>query len=415
VKKALIVARWEYVEKVKSKTFLIGIVVTPLLMVVMGILPGLFASKEDVSTRAIGLIDMTGKFASEFKKRMEENYLLEDKSPNYIVEILTTNFEHDFAGLLTIAEAKVLSDELEGYCIIRSTNVTDSLVEYRSKNVGDFRLSSRIDETLGNIIMERKLLALGLEPSLMKELEVHIRTKTVKISEGTSEESGFLQVFFRAYAVMMMLFFVILTSGQMLVRSVLEEKANRIVEILVSSCSSTELMAGKVLGLSGLAITQVSVWGLIAAVLAVNLNFQFVDFGQAVLLLIYFLLGYLFYAAIFIGVGAPVTTEQEAQQITSYLVIMVILPIVIAIPAIQNPNAAWLQILSFVPFLTPTMMALRVTILTPSPWEIVGTIVILLFSTFGAMWMAGRIFRIAILATGTRPGIREMFRWLRAT
>ncbi len=415
MKKALIVARWEYVEKVKSKTFLIGIVVTPLLMVVMGILPGLFASKEDVSTRAIGLIDMTGKFASEFKKRMEENYLLEDKSPNYIVEILTTNFEHDFAGLLTIAEAKVLSDELEGYCIIRSTNVTDSLVEYRSKNVGDFRLSSRIDETLGNIIMERKLLALGLEPSLMKELEVHIRTKTVKISEGTSEESGFLQVFFRAYAVMMMLFFVILTSGQMLVRSVLEEKANRIVEILVSSCSSTELMAGKVLGLSGLAITQVSVWGLIAAVLAVNLNFQFVDFGQAVLLLIYFLLGYLFYAAIFIGVGAPVTTEQEAQQITSYLVIMVILPIVIAIPAIQNPNAAWLQILSFVPFLTPTMMALRVTILTPSPWEIVGTIVILLFSTFGAMWMAGRIFRIAILATGTRPGIREMFRWLRAT
>ena len=414
MKKALIVARWEYIEKVKSKTFLIGIFVTPLLMVVMGILPGLFASKEDASTRAIGLIDMTGGFAGEFKKRMEENYVLEDKSPNYIVEILTGNRDHDLAGTLIIAEAKVLGDELEGYCIIRSTEVTDSLVEYRSKNVGDFRLSTRIDETLGDIIMERKLLALGLEPSLMKDLAVRIRTKTVKISEGTSEESGFLQVFFRAYAVMMMLFFVILTSGQMLVRSVLEEKANRIVEILVSSCSSTELMAGKVLGLSGLAITQVAVWGLIATALAINLNFQFVDLGQAVLLFVYFLLGYLFYAAIFIGFGAPVTTEQEAQQITSYLVFLVILPIVIAIPAIQNPNAAWLQILSFVPFLTPTMMALRITILTPSPWEIIGTIIILLISTLGAMWIAGRIFRIAILATGTRPGLREMFRWIRA-
>ncbi|HEX9658349.1 MAG TPA: ABC transporter permease [Bacteroidota bacterium] len=414
MKKALIVARWEYIEKVKSKTFLIGIFVTPLLMVVMGILPGLFASKEDASTRAIGLIDMTGEFAGEFKKRMEENYVLEDKSPNYIVEILTGNRDLDLAGTLIIAEAKVLGDELEGYCIIRSTEVTDSLVEYRSKNVGDFRLSTRIDETLGDIIMERKLLALGLEPSLMKDLAVRIRTKTVKISEGTSEESGFLQVFFRAYAVMMMLFFVILTSGQMLVRSVLEEKANRIVEILVSSCSSTELMAGKVLGLSGLAITQVAVWGLIATALAINLNFQFVDLGQAVLLFVYFLLGYLFYAAIFIGFGAPVTTEQEAQQITSYLVFLVILPIVIAIPAIQNPNAAWLQILSFVPFLTPTMMALRITILTPSPWEIIGTIIILLISTLGAMWVAGRIFRIAILATGTRPGLREMFRWIRA-
>ena len=125
----------------------------------------------------------------------------------------------------------------------------------------------------------------------------------------------------------------------------------------------------------------------------------------------YFVLGYLFYSAIFIGIGSPLNTEQEAQQITSYLVLIVVLPIALALPAIQNPGATWIKVLSYIPLLTPTMMTLRIPIQLPSAWEIIATILIMIASTYVAMIAAGRIFRIAILSTGKRPSIKEIARW----
>lgn len=412
--KAFVVARWEYLEKLKSKAFLIGLFVTPILMVSMGILPGLFASQEDEQTKLIGLIDMTGEFAKQFAEQLQSNYELSNGAPNYLVEVL-------YAGNLGVAEKaiedadeKVLNADIEGYCIIRSTQPSDSLIEYRSKNVGDFRLGHRVEETMRNILLERKLASMGLDPSLTKELKVPLTVRTVQIStSGEMKESGFLRVFFTAYVFLMMLFFLIVTSGQLLVRSVIEEKSNRIVEILVSSCSPTELMAGKVLGLSGLGFTQIGFWSIIGVAASVQFGIEFVDLYQAALLVMYFVLGYLFYAAVFIGVGSPVTTEQEAQQITSYLVIVLILPIALALPAIQNPGATWLKILSFVPPLTSTMMALRISVQMPSMVEIIGTVLMMVVSIYIAMWAAGRIFKVAILATGKRPRLREIVGWIR--
>jgi ABC-2 type transport system permease protein len=212
-----------------------------------------------------------------------------------------------------------------------------------------------------------------------------------------------------------MLFFLIVTSGQLLVRSVIEEKSNRIVEVLVSSCSPTELMAGKVVGLSALGLTQMAFWGVIGLAVSAQFSLNLIDAGQALLLLIYFILGYLFYAAVFIAAGSPLTTEQEAQQVTSYLVMVLILPIVLALPAMKNPDAAWLKVLTFFPPLTPTMMALRIPIQMPALWEILTTILLMLVSIYGAMVAAGRIFRIAILATGKTPKFKEILRWVRTS
>lgn len=412
--KTIVVAKWEYLEKVKSKAFLLGLFITPVLMVTMGVLPTIFATQEDRETKVIGLIDLTGLVAATFSERLEKNYTLTDGVPNYVVKTLATGKGVSLEEEVGKADEKVLDGELEGYSIIQTGEESDYVLEYRSKNVGDFRISSRMEETLKTIMTERKLASLGLDLSLMKQLGVRVSVKTVKLSaSGETEESGFTKVFFTAYVFLMMLFFLIITSGQLLVRSVLEEKSNRIVEILVSSCSPTELMAGKVLGLSGLAFTQTGFWTLIGIGISAQLGVDLVDLEQALLLIVYFVLGYLFYAAVFIGVGSPVTTEQEAQQITSYLVIVLILPIVIALPAIQNPDATWLKVLTYVPPLTPTVMALRISILMPSVWEIIATIVLLMFSTYAAMWAAGRVFRVAILATGKRPSVAEILRWVR--
>ncbi len=248
----------------------------------------------------------------------------------------------------------------------------------------------------------------------MKKLSTSIEIKTIKLSKsGGEEESGFGQIFITAYLFIMMLMMLVLTSGQILVRSVIEEKSNRIIEILVSSCSATDLMVGKILGLSALGLTQIGFWFLIAAVVTLQSGVALISFSSLPLILVYFLLGYIFYAAIFVAVGAPLTTEQEAQQFTQYLTIILVMPIAFAFVAIQNPEAVWIKVLSFFPLLTPTLMVLRIPISMPPLWEIIGTITVLLASSIFMMWAAGKIFRLGILITGKRPTIGEIVHWLK--
>lgn len=414
IAKVISVARWEYLEKVKSKAFLIGLFLTPVLMVGMGIVPTLLITQADTRTKIIGLIDPSGEMAVPLADLVEARYRLADGRPNYIIRPLATGQAFDVKAAAQEADRQTGAGDIEGYCLLGPTAESDTSVEYRSKSVGDIQLLENLQQALRIVLAERKGVAMGLDTSVIRALNVKVDMKQVKLSKtGEREDSGFLQVFFTAYVFLFMLFLLIVTSGQLLVRSILEEKSNRIVEVLVSSCSSTELMSGKVLGLSALGFTQIGFWALIGVIVSLSFGVVLVTPGIAALLVTYFVLGYLFYAAVFIGAGSPLTTEQEAQQVTSYLVMILILPIALAFPAMQNPDATWLRILTFIPFLTPTMMALRIPIQMPSPWEILATILLMLVSIFFAMIAAGRIFRIAILSTGKSPKIADIFRWAR--
>jgi ABC-2 type transport system permease protein len=213
---------------------------------------------------------------------------------------------------------------------------------------------------------------------------------------------------------MMMMFFPVVTSGQLLVRSLLEEKSNRVAEVLMSSCSANELLVGKIVGLSGLGLTQIALWGLIGLAISLQFAVTLISLTNALLLLLYFVLGYLLAASIFVGAGAPLTTEQEAQQITSYLMLIFIMPIALAFPVIQNPDSTLAKVLTFIPIVTPTMMALRIPIQTPSVLEIILSLLLLAGSAVAAMWAAGKIFRIGMLTYGKRPSLRELARWVRA-
>lgn len=413
MKKILAVARWEYMEKIKSKIFLVGLLVTPIIMVGMGVLPTLFATQPDEESRIIGVIDRGGKIIEPFTDRMQSRYLLEDKQPNYIILPLAVGPGLNMRDAVVDGNYRVASGSIDGYFIVPDKE-TDTVVEYRSKNVADFAIPSRIEENLKTVIAEQRVAALGLDPGILKKVTVKMDVRMVKISEkGEKEESGFERVFLSAYVFLMMLFLLIVTSGQMLVRSVIEEKSNRIVEVLVSSCSPTELMAGKVLGLSGLGLTQMGFWALIGVAASLQFGMNLIEPSHALLLVVYFILGYLFYAAIFIAAGSPLNTEQEAQQITSYLVLVLVLPIVLALPAMKDPGATWIRVLTYIPFLTPTMMALRIPIQMPALWEILLTIVIMVISIYGAMVVAGRIFRVGILLTGKSPQIKEILRWIK--
>ncbi|MEW6511461.1 MAG: ABC transporter permease [Bacteroidota bacterium] len=412
IAKAVAVAKWEYLEKVKSKAFLIGLFLTPVIMVAMGVIPGLLASREDTETKVIGVIDPTGELAVPLSKAMQDKYRLSNGEPNYLIRLLRVGRGIDAQEAVSEASRLAANDEIEGFCLISTGPDPDSVVEYRSKAVGDFRIGMRLEETIRSILQERKAIARGIDPAMMRDLSVKLDVKMIKLSKtGETEDAGFERVFLSAYVFLMMLFLLIVTSGQLLVRSILEEKSNRIVEVLVSSVSPTELMAGKVLGLSALGFTQIGFWTLIGVAASLNFGITLIAIDHALLLIMYFVLGYLFYAAVFIGAGSPLSTEQEAQQVTSYLVILLVIPIVLAMPAMKDPEAVWLKVLSFVPFLTPTMMALRIPIQTPAAWEIAATVLLMIASIYGAMVAAGRIFRIGILSTGKSPKLAEILRW----
>ncbi|MDI6803164.1 MAG: ABC transporter permease [Bacteroidota bacterium] len=415
MRKAFAVARWEFIEKVKTKAFIISLIVTPLFMIGAFVLPTLLITKPDTEPRIIGVIDETNELGKLLSKKLEDKFKLPDGKPNYIIRHIGNR------ALLNLEDAKkdadnlVVKEDIEGYLIIRTTIYNDSVFEYRAQNVGNIKVTERLNRTIRDLIIEKKLKAEGLDPGVIKKLTFPIELKLVKISKtGEEEESDFKSMFFSAYIFIMAMFILIISTGQLLVRSMVEEKSNRIIEVLMSSSSANDLMVGKILGLSALGFVQIGTWALIGIAIALKFGTVIISLTSALVLLPFFILGYLFYAAIFVGVGAPLSTEQEAQQVTGYLVMILIIPLLLAMWIMQDPNSPLISILTFIPFLTPTMMAVRIPIQMPSVFEILANIIVLSLSTVAAMWAAAKIFRTTVLSYGKRPSMKELWHYLKS-
>src|SRR5258706_638973 len=276
MRKLFAVARWEYVEKIKSKAFLISLILIPMIMLAFGVLPTLFAARPDTQSRRIGIFDQSGVIIFQLSDYLDEHYKLPDGRPNYIL-IPVADTVNSLEEGKNLSDALVLAGDIEGYVIIPKNIMLDSAVEYRSENVGNFRITERLTNAIRDLIVQRKLHKHGIDPVFAKELISPLEMKTIKLTKTGAEESGFAEVFLRSYIFMMMLLFMIMTSGQMLVRSMLEEKSNRVIEVLMSSCSSKSLMGGKILGLSALGLTQMGVWVLIGVAISVKFGVAIVS------------------------------------------------------------------------------------------------------------------------------------------
>jgi ABC-2 type transport system permease protein len=211
----------------------------------------------------------------------------------------------------------------------------------------------------------------------------------------------------------MLLMMMILYSGGMLIRSLVEEKSNRLIEIIISSCTPNELLTGKILGLSTLGLVQVLIWSIIGISLAGSALVPMEAFDNILPILVYFLLGFIFYTSLFVGIGSIVTSEQEAQQITTYLSFLLILPIIFVLPALENPNALYIRILSYIPFTLPSFMMLRLNISPVPLWEILSTIMIMIISIYLMIGFSAKIFKVGILSYGKRPSLKELINWLK--
>jgi ABC-type Na+ efflux pump permease subunit len=216
--------------------------------------------------------------------------------------------------------------------------------------------------------------------------------------------------------VVMLLYMGIVGISQMLISNTIEEKSNRVYEVLLSSVSPYQLMAGKILGICGVGLTLLTFWsggGLLAA--ALQGSGDLVSGGQIALFVAFYLLGFLMIASLFVAVGSACNTIKEAQNLMAPLSMLLAIPLIISMVTIQDPNGKLATITSFIPPFTPFVMMTRAaSVPAPPTWQIAVTLGLLALSTWLAIRLAARVFRVGILLYGQPPSIKELWRWVRA-
>jgi len=340
--------------------------------------------------------------------------LQKNGQPNYIVINLYKE-KYEPGNNKTNADKNILEKKIEGYIFIILSEPDSLVAQYRSGSIGNFRDVKRFEEILNKIRIRQELLNSGIDPEMISSLQKNIEIEQIRIEESGKEgKQDFLIVFFSSFIFIILLMMMVIYSGQMLVRSLIEEKSNKLIEVLISSCTPDELLTGKILGLSSLGLTQIFIWVLLGLGLVGGAVIPPEMFENILLVLLYFILGFVFYTTLFVGIGSIVTTEQEAQQITTYLSLTLMLPIVIAMPAIQNPDVLIIKIFSYIPLTIPSVMLLRVNIAPVPVVDLLITISIMLLSIYIMIKLSAKIFRIGILSYGGRPTIKEIISWIKS-
>ena len=399
------IAKWEYLNRVKTKLFIITTLLLPVLFALISILPTWLATLDPEKTSKIGLIYGSKQTAliNDFKILVQNQY----KTKNGMPEFSFIDMDNDQNAL-----SKILDKTIQGYLSV-SPNILDSgQVEYYSLSLSNIRQYSNLKNALQNTVINHRLDRAGIDVSLIKQLNENIGFKTFELDEDGSSKSGNkIADIVVPMIFVFVLFMIIFTSGQLLLRSVMEERTSRTIELLLSTVNPLQLMTGKILGLGLLGVTQMIIYVLTAFIANHYKNWGVLEYSQIPVLLIYFLLGYLFYASIFAMIGTFFSSEQEAQQSTSIISFIAILPFIFGSYFISNPSSYLTTVFSYIPPLTPFMMIMRIGMGTVETLEIIYTSFLLVISCILMLKLSGKLFKVTILMYGKRVSIKEIYKW----
>ena len=405
--KLFAVIRREYVESVRKRSFLFGLVATPLLFGVMLILPMVSQRMLADQPITIGVVDRSGglgaQLAAEAAKPPSEGPPIA-RAPTLVV-VEPDAKPHDL-------DRRVMSGEWTGWILLGEDFAETGRFSYRAESVTNFAVLKDLESSAGRVLAESKATAAGLSPSQVAAMLQPAQIHTLRIGRGGDREAEFESVYLRAVALVMVMFFALLPTGNILLRSVVEEKANRVIEVLVSSMTPLELMVGKILGLGAVGLTLLATWSLAAVLLSAYFGRPLpISSAEIGIFLMYFVPGYFLFAALLGAIGSLVSSEREAQPFLTPLSIILIFPVIMGIAIAQNPDHWLARVLSFFPLLTPSLMLFRFAIKEPPIWEVAATWGFLLLCTVVMFWAAARVFRVGILLTGKRPTLPEVARW----
>jgi len=402
------IIKWEFMNRVKTKLFLFTTFLLPIFFGMMTYLPTLLMDLEPEETTEIGLIfpESTQDLVNRFQANIDAVYRLQNGNPQFIF----STFHSEKTAL-----DSVLSKSIDGYLFIPETITDTGQVKYYSLSLSNLKIYTQLRRTLNQVVVQQRMVEQNIDASLVSQLSRRISFETYELDEdGVASEGDELSSFMIPYLFLMILFMTVFMSGQLLLRSVMEERTNRTIEILLSSVTPDELMRGKILGLGALGLVQMVFYITVGLFITEYKELATIEYEQIPVFLIFFITGYLFYAAIYAALGTFFTSEQEAQQSSGVISIVAVIPILFASYFITNPESAFTIGATYIPPLTPFMMILRIGTGSVELPEIIYATVLMIFSCWALLKLSGKIFRTAVLLYGKKITVKEIFRWITA-
>ncbi|MBC8368126.1 ABC transporter permease, partial [bacterium] len=312
--------------------------------------------------------------------------------------------------------------ELDWY-IYLPVVVSDSVkAEFHGRVVSNISLMQMLDSRITGVLRRAKMIELNLDPELYEQLNIRVRLSSYRHDKGDAEQAGFELVFFSAFFFVMVLYMTILSYGVMIQRSIIEDKTQKVTEVVLSSMGAGQYFAGKILGIGAVGLTQYCAWGLMTVGVAASglISADKMEYISTVVqpstfffFILFYILGYFLYSGLFAAVGAMVTNDQEAQQFTPFIIIPILLPIISMTFILQNPDSVFSVVMSLIPLTAPLVMFMRVNLASPPLWQLGLSIGILILSIWFVIIMSGRIFRVGILMTGKKASLAEAMRWVK--
>ncbi|MGA0833374.1 MAG: ABC transporter permease [Candidatus Kapaibacteriota bacterium] len=427
--KIRVIIQHEYLTRIRSKWFIISTILGPLGFVAMVAIPAIITAMLGDSTEGkVVVFDRTGSVAAT------------------VVAADTSRFEMAGSRTEQEVEADVLAETYVAYVVIPENVLSGSPLQLFSRGGTGFTFSQDIASAFEPVVTRKRLTLMGADTSVIDIVERGLSVTAMKVTEqGSTEKDASEASAAIGYGAGFVIYFLIFIYGSMVLRGVVEEKANRIVEVMASSVTPFELLMGKVVGIGLVGLSQVLAWlvlgsgvflaagpllegamasgsdmqvgtpvGAQVSPQASDLPFAIPDIsiGALLLFVFFFLAGYFIYATLFAAVGSAVDQEADAQQLTMPITLPVILTIMFIGSVVAAPNSALSVGLSLFPLFAPIIMVVRIAA-TDVPWWQIGLSMILVSATFvGTIWLASRVYRIGILSYGKKPTLKEIASWM---
>jgi len=415
LRKMWIILRREYLERVRTKAFLITTLLVPVFMFALTVVPSMIALRSSGGDKHIAVVASDEAFGQMLARSIERT-VKDVRNASYKIEVVAPGTPEQRKNL----EARVVAGGLGGFLWATDDVVKERKLQYVGRNSADIIETNLYSGAAFRAYIERSASAHGMGAAALDEL-LQTRFTVEGVIAGKGTRSSGRATLFGALMLMMTLYMSILLHGIAVMRSVLEEKTSRIVEVLLAAVTPKELMAGKILGVGAVGVTQLVIWygtaGILAAIgvmqaRAANIPVEISLRGVAYFP-IFFVLGYFLYSALWAMLGAMVNSEQEAQQLQFFVMLPLILSTVLMVPAIMNPNSPMIIGFSLFPFSTPLLMYVRLAVTQVPMWQVVASIVGMVLAIWVTLVVASRIYRVGILMYGKKPTLPELVKWFR--
>lgn len=415
-RQAYIIGRREFLERVRSKWFAIVTLIGPIGMVAAIVIPAYLSVKSVKEGFTVQLVD---KSESDIGTMM--NVDLDAQGVAFKIESVPADTP------VELLEKRIRDEVIDGYLMLPKDVLTGGTVEYRGDNATNRMVTKGLSSLVDFAVFRTRGRALGLDEPSITGLFQEIDFETIQTTGHGKTASGTAS-FVIGYAVMFVLYISIMLYGVAVLRSVILEKNNRVVEIIVSSIKPMPLMLGKVIGVGCVGLLQLGVWLGMAAVIVTFREEVLGFFGMAgagaidlpslaasdaLVIFLYFVFGFYFYAALFAAIGAMVNSEQEAQQAQTPVVLMLMVPVLCVQIVAGDPRGGAAELLTMIPFSSPILMPMRYLLDAASVQEILVSLAILLASLVTAILVAAKVYRVGILSYGKKPSFKEVWRWIR--